>query len=73
MGHSTGIDSVSWTMGDKGVDDHEQTFMGQQMWKEIWAYLQESEASLFVFHAPAHKVPTTPDDHKVDASAKSTL
>lgn len=42
----------------------------QEMWKAIWAHLQELEADLTVFHVPAHKISTPPGKQEADASAK---
>lgn len=42
----------------------------QEMWKAIWAHLQEPEADLTVFHVPAHKISTPPGKQEADALAK---
>ena len=41
----------------------------QNIWKDSWICLQESEAVLTVSHVPDHKVLTGPDNHESDAPA----
>ena len=43
---------------------------GQRIWKDIWAHSQEPEPDLFVFHVPAHKASTSPDNQEEDALAR---
>lgn len=43
---------------------------GQEMWKNIWAHLQEPETDLSVFHVPAHRVSTPPGNQEADVLAK---
>ena len=53
-----------------GVDDDEQSFMGQEVWKDIWARLQKPEADLTIFQVPAHRVSTPRSNQEADALAK---
>lgn len=45
---------------------------GQEMWKNIWALLQEPEADLIVlvFHVPAHRVSPPPGNQEAQVLAK---
>lgn len=43
---------------------------GQEMWKNIWDHLQEPKADLTVFHVPAYRVSTPPDNKEADDLAK---
>lgn len=38
----------------------------QEMWKDIWAYLQDPEANLAIFHGPADKVSIPPVNQEAD-------
>lgn len=62
---------MAWTVGGREVDDCEQTFMEQEMWKDIWANLQKFEANLDL-HFPTHKGSILPGHLEADALAKNT-
>lgn len=39
------------------------------MWKDFWFHLQEPKANLTVFHVPAHKALTPPDNLEAEVLA----
>lgn len=58
------------TMEKEGWMIMSKTLQGQEIWKNIWAHLQEAEADLIVFHVPAHKASTSLDNQEAGALVK---
>lgn len=50
-----------------------KSLWGQEMWKDIWAHLQEPEADLVVFHISVHKAYIFPVNQEADALSKMLI
>ena len=58
---------MAWTMKNQGAGEIYKPFGGQDIWKDICVHLQEPQAVLIVFHAPAQKALTPPGHQEPDA------